>query len=98
MSGLHDAAQAGAGHLLSFTGTDSIPSILYLRQYYTPPKDYFIAGSIPATEHSVMCMGEEQGEIATFRRLITELYPTASFPSSRIPGITGRCLRNTAAS
>lgn len=75
MSGLHDAAQAGAGHLLSFTGTDSIPSILYLRQYYTPPKDYFIAGSIPATEHSVMCMGEEQGEIATFRRLITELYP-----------------------
>lgn len=75
MSGLHDAAQAGVGHLLSFTGTDSLPSILYARRYYTPAKDYFIAGSIPATEHSVMCMGEEQGEIATFRRLITELYP-----------------------
>ncbi|MEN4980243.1 nicotinate phosphoribosyltransferase [Erwinia billingiae] len=75
MSGLHDAAQAGVGHLLSFTGTDSLPSILYARHYYTQAKDYFIAGSIPATEHSVMCMGEEQGEIATFRRLITELYP-----------------------
>ncbi len=75
MSGLHDAAQSGMGHLLSFTGTDSIPSILYARQYYTPAEDYFIAGTIPATEHSVMCMGEEQGEIATFRRLLTELYP-----------------------
>ena len=75
MSGLHDAAQSGMGHLLSFTGTDSIPSILYARRYYTPAEDYFIAGTIPATEHSVMCMGEEQGEIATFRRLLTELYP-----------------------
>jgi len=75
MSGLHDAAQSGVGHLLSFTGTDSLPSISYAQQYYTPAAGTFIAGSIPATEHSVMCMGEEQGELATFRRLLTELYP-----------------------
>lgn len=76
MSGLHDAAQSGVGHLLSFTGTDSLPSVLYAQQYYRPAEGTFIAGSIPATEHSVMCMGEQQGEIATFRRLLTELYPT----------------------
>lgn len=75
MSGVHDAAQSGVGHLLSFTGTDSLPSILYAQRYYRPAACTFIGGSIPATEHSVMCMGEEQGEIATFRRLLTELYP-----------------------
>ena len=76
MSGLHDAAQAGVGHLLSFSGTDSLPAIRYAQRYYTPASGTFIAGSIPATEHSVMCMGEEQGELATFRRLLTELYPS----------------------
>ena len=75
MSGLHDAAQSGCGHLLSFKGTDSIPAILYARQHYTDSQDYFIAASIPATEHSVMCMGEKNHEIETFRRLIADLYP-----------------------
>ena len=35
-----------------------------------------IGGSVPATEHSVMCMGTKDNEIGTFERLITELYPT----------------------
>jgi nicotinamide phosphoribosyltransferase len=34
-----------------------------------------IGGSVPATEHSVMCMGMQDGEMATFRRLIEEIYP-----------------------
>lgn len=76
MAGMQDVAQAGCGHLLSFKGTDSIPAVVYARQYYTGnDADYFIAGSIPATEHSVMCMGEKDHEIATFRRLICDLYP-----------------------
>ncbi|QKJ85343.1 nicotinamide phosphoribosyltransferase [Paramixta manurensis] len=75
MSGLHDVAQSGSGHLVSFKGTDSIPSIVYVQDYYTNGDDYFVAASIPATEHSVMCMGEQEGEIATFRRLIETLYP-----------------------
>ncbi|WP_058910349.1 nicotinate phosphoribosyltransferase [Entomohabitans teleogrylli] len=76
MSGLHDAAQAGCGHLLSFKGTDSIPSLLYARNYYTQQGDEtFIGASIPATEHSVMCMGQQETEIETFRRLIAEVHP-----------------------
>ncbi|MFC6124003.1 nicotinate phosphoribosyltransferase [Phytobacter sp. SCO41] len=75
MAGLQDTMQAGAGHLLSFKGTDSIPSLLYARDHYTAGEDYFIGASIPATEHSVMCMGEKEKEIETFRRLIVDLYP-----------------------
>lgn len=76
MSGLHDAAQAGCGHLLSFKGTDSIPPLLYAREYYMPDGDSGdIGASIPATEHSVMCMGQQDTELETFRRLITEVHP-----------------------
>lgn len=66
------AALSGAGHLLSFTGTDSIPSIRLLRDYYAG--DGLIGGSVPATEHSVMCAGGQLDELATFRRLLS-LYP-----------------------
>jgi len=76
MSGNEDALMSGAGHLLSFTGTDSIPAIDFLEMYYNADSDKeLIGGSVPATEHSVMCMGEKESEIKTFRRLITELYP-----------------------
>lgn len=34
-----------------------------------------IGGSVAATEHSVMCSGSKDGELETFRRLITEVYP-----------------------
>ena len=34
MSGLEDAQMSGAGHLLSFTGTDTIPAIDFLEEYY----------------------------------------------------------------
>jgi nicotinamide phosphoribosyltransferase len=76
MSGVEDALMSGAGHLLSFTGSDTIPAIDFLEMYYNADSDKeLVAGSVPATEHSVMCMGEKESEIETFRRLITELYP-----------------------
>ncbi len=74
MSGIHDAAQSGAAHLLSFTGTDTISAIDYLEEYYSGGET-FVGGSVPATEHSVMCMGGEDDELGTFKRLITEVYP-----------------------
>lgn len=74
MSGIFDGAQTGAGHLLSFTGTDTILAIDYLEDYYSG-RDTFVGGSVPATEHSVMCMGGKDTEIDTIRRLITEVYP-----------------------
>lgn len=74
MSNTEDAAKSGAGHLLSFTGTDCIPAIAYLNKYYFGELT-FVGGSVPATEHSVMCMGGEDDEIGTFKRLVTEVYP-----------------------
>jgi nicotinamide phosphoribosyltransferase len=77
MSGLQDAAISGAGHLTSFVGTDSVPSIDLLEDYYQANADIELVGcSVSATEHSVMCMGMQNGELGTFKRLITELYPT----------------------
>ena len=76
MAGLEAAMMSGAGHLLSFTGTDTIPAIDFLEEYYLADTDKEIVGvSVPATEHSVMCMGTETDEIMTFRRLINEVYP-----------------------
>ena len=57
MSGVHDATRCGAGHLLSFFGTDTIPSIDYLEDYYGADSDTeLVGGSVPATEHSVMTL------------------------------------------
>ena len=76
MAGLDAARMSGAGHLLSFTGTDTIPAIDYLEEYYLADcEQELIGASIPATEHSVMSMGEKEHEIDTFKRLITEIYP-----------------------
>lgn len=74
MSGVYDAAQSGVGHLTSFVGTDSVASIDYAEQYYNATG--VIGVSVPATEHSVMCMGTEDNELETFRRLICDLYPS----------------------
>lgn len=76
MGGVEAAMLSGAAHLLSFAGTDSIPAIDFLETYYGADADKeLVGGSVPATEHSVMCMGTQDGEIGTFRRLIEEVYP-----------------------
>ncbi len=76
MSGRHDAAITGMGHLLSFVGTDTIPAIDAAEDFYFADSEKEMIGiSVPATEHSVMCMGGEETEIETFRRLIEDVYP-----------------------
>jgi nicotinamide phosphoribosyltransferase len=76
MSSLESAVLSGMGHLLSFTGTDTIPAISALEEYYNAnANNELIGGSVAATEHSVMCAGSKDGEIGTFKRLITEVYP-----------------------
>jgi nicotinamide phosphoribosyltransferase len=77
MSSLQDAAISGAAHLTSFWGTDTIVAIDLLEDYYLADAEKETIGtSVPATEHSVMSMGTEAGELATFKRLITEIYPS----------------------
>jgi nicotinamide phosphoribosyltransferase len=79
MSGLEDACLSGAAHLLSFTGTDTIPAIDFLENYYgADVEKELVGGSVAATEHSVMCMGSEAGERETYRRLIQDVYPAGN--------------------
>ncbi len=82
----HDFSQRGrdsvestftqAGHLLSFTGTDTIPAILFLEEYYGANMEKeLIGGSVPASEHSVMTSYGKENEIDAFRRLMQQ-FPT----------------------
>ncbi len=76
MGGIEAAVTSAAGHLLSFTGTDTIPAIDFLEEYYNANSDKeLIGGSVAATEHSVMCMGTNDREFETFKRLIVDVYP-----------------------
>lgn len=77
MSTDSDAAISGLAHLLFFEGTDSIPAIRYAQAFYGADIHAELVGaSVPATEHSVMCAGGEEDELETFRRLITDVYPS----------------------
>lgn len=54
MSSPESAILSGMAHLLSFTGTDTIPAIVGLEKYYCADSDKeLVGGSVPATEHSV---------------------------------------------
>ena len=72
MDSVEAVISSGLGHLTSFSGTDSLPAIYGARKYYGA--EGFVAGSVPATEHSVMCAGGKEDEESTFRRLL-ETYP-----------------------
>jgi nicotinamide phosphoribosyltransferase len=82
----HDFAQRGRsstestfnqmGHLLSFTGTDTIPSVLAAEYYYNADMEKeLIASSVPATEHSIMTSYGKENEIEGFERML-DLFPT----------------------
>lgn len=75
VGGVYDAATNGSGHLFSFLGTDTIPAIQYLEEMYNAKSD-FVGGSVPATEHSVMCAGGVTDEFETIRRIIQDIYPS----------------------
>lgn len=90
MAGVEAAARSGVGHLASFLGTDTLPAIDYIEEYYRDGKQIFIGGSVPASEHSVASTNilflEEkykdspnpklEAEKEFFKRYITEIYPS----------------------
>lgn len=73
MAGLDAAVISAMGHLVAFTGTETVPVLSQIQEYY--PMTGFLAGTVPATEHSVMCAGGQEDERETFQRLL-DLYPT----------------------
>lgn len=77
MAGVEAAVLSGMGHLVSFCGSETIPAIEAVEKYYgVDAEQCLIAGTIPATEHSVMCAGGMEDEYQTFKRLITKVYPS----------------------
>jgi nicotinamide phosphoribosyltransferase len=71
LPGPEAAALSGMGHLTYFKGTDTLPAIDLIEDYYGGD---FIGASVPATEHSVMCAGGADDERETYERLLA-LYP-----------------------
>lgn len=56
MAGIEAAVMSGMGHLTSFTGSETIPALEAVEEYYNADADSeLIAGTVPATEHSVAC-------------------------------------------
>lgn len=64
---------SGLGHALSFLGSDSLPVIHGARKFYHQVGG--VVHSVNATEHSVMCAGGAEDELATFRYLMKQ-FPT----------------------
>ena len=73
MDSVDAVISSGVGHLTSFQGSDSLPAIYGARKYYN--ETGMVAGSVNATEHSVMCAGTKEDEVGTFRNLM-QTYPT----------------------
>lgn len=85
MRGQHSpesAMKSSMGWLLSFLNTATVPAIMGMEQYYNCDitKEEVGFGAI-STEHSVMCsnFAVDGDEITHIKRLLTEIYPNASF-------------------
>ena len=82
MSCLQEAIKASSSWLTSFSGTATIPAITYLEQNYNcdNTKETFATNAI-STEHAVMAsnFAVDGDEITMIKRLLTEIYPNASF-------------------
>ena len=66
------AISSGMGFLVSFFGTDTVPTLLEAEYYYGAVNAGF---SVPASEHSVMTAYGKEDEIEGFKRII-DLYPS----------------------
>lgn len=76
MAAQEAAYRASAGHLLSFTGTATIPAIIWLENYYNCDSTKEIVGKgVPSTEHSVMSSYGREGEFECYRHLIEDVFP-----------------------
>lgn len=78
LAGRGAAPLAGFGHIASgFVGTDTIPAVLAAEKFYGANVDSELVGcSVNATEHSVTCSWQEEGELAFYRHLMHNVAPT----------------------
>lgn len=75
MSSLNSAVTSGMGHLLSFSGTDTIPAIQGAEIYYNANVEKELVGtSIPATEHSIQCAYSD--DMKYLETMLSEVHPS----------------------
>jgi nicotinamide phosphoribosyltransferase len=76
MGSFEAGAASGAGHLLSFAGSDTLAAMDWIDRYYGDDPEAALArvrfsgGSVPASEHSVMCVDGKGKELETIQRLL----------------------------
>lgn len=77
MTSKDTAYKSSAGHLLSFTGTATISSIMWLEDFYNCDCTKETVGrGVPSTEHSVMSSYGREGEFECYRHLIEDVFKT----------------------
>ncbi|HEY9261513.1 nicotinate phosphoribosyltransferase [Chitinophaga sp.] len=74
-SSVESAGIGGSAHLVNFSGSDTIPGSLFAKRYYDAPTAPGL--SIPATEHSVVTLLGEEGELEIFKHIL-DTYPTGT--------------------
>lgn len=68
------AAISGAAHLITFTGSDTVPALPFAEYFYHADTSSLIMASVPASEHSVMCSFGRDDEFGAFENML-KLYP-----------------------
>ena len=69
------AYKSSAGHLLSFTGSATIGSYMWLEVFYNCDCTKEVVGKgVPSTEHSVMSSYGRDGEFECYRHLIEDVF------------------------
>ena len=73
VSSVESAGIGGSAHLVNFRGSDTLMGSKYIVENYNTDTIYGL--SIPATEHSIMTLRGEEGELEMMKRVL-KLFPT----------------------
>jgi nicotinamide phosphoribosyltransferase len=73
VSSVQSAKIGGSAHLVNFRGSDTVVASKLITDLYNGEMIYGL--SIPATEHSIMTLKGEEGELELMKRVLTT-YPT----------------------
>lgn len=73
VSSVQSAKNGGSAHLVNFLGSDTVIASKLIRDIYNTERIFGL--SIPATEHSIMTLKGEAGELELMKRVLTT-YPT----------------------
>lgn len=71
VSSVESAGIGGAAHLTSFMGTDTVPALTFLQDYYYADMAGF---SVPASEHSTMTSWGKDHEVDAYRNMIVKYH------------------------